>query len=135
MEQKKNNGHSHGPGGRAFSRFSKKVIDFHTKQYKFFEFTSKAMFVSRNSLSEKSLSKLSYVCLPLGKLVNGKHFPVNGKHFPVNENTFRSTENAFQSKKNLVWFSGKCFSFWLCLFSGKWFPGNHFPNFPVFVCY
>jgi hypothetical protein len=39
------------------------------------------MFVSRNSLSEKPLSKLSYVCLPLEKLVNGKHFPVNGKHF------------------------------------------------------
>ena len=28
---------------------------------------------------EKSLSKLSCVCLPLGKLVNGKHFPVKGK--------------------------------------------------------
>jgi hypothetical protein len=40
------------------------------------------MFVSRNSLFEKPLSKLSYVCLPLEKLVNGKHFPVNGKHFP-----------------------------------------------------
>jgi hypothetical protein len=22
-----------------------------------------------------------------------------------------------------------------CLFPGKWFPGNHFPNFPVFVCH
>ena len=21
------------------------------------------------------------------------------------------------------------------LFPGKWFPRNHFPNFPVFVCY
>jgi hypothetical protein len=64
----------------------------------------KAMFVSRNSLSGKPLSKLSCVCFPLGKLVNGKHFPVNG-------NTFRSTENTFQSKKNLVWFPGKCFPF------------------------
>jgi hypothetical protein len=35
----------------------------------------------------------------------------------------------------LTWFSGKCFPFWLCLFSGKWFPGNHFPNFHVFVCH
>ena len=87
-----------------------------------------AMFVSQNSLFGKSLSKLSCVCLLLGKLVNGKHFPVNG-------NTFRSTENTFQSKKNLVWFPEKYFSFWLCLFSGKWFPGNHFPNFPVFVCH
>jgi len=60
------------------------------------------MFVFRNSLSGKSLSKLSCVCLPLGKLVDGKHFPVNG-------NTFRSTDNTFQSKKNLVWFPGKCF--------------------------
>ena len=68
------------------------------------------MFVSRNSLSGKPLSKLSCVCLPLEKLVNGKHFPVNG-------NTFRSTKNTFQSKKNLVWFPGKCFPFWLCLFA------------------
>jgi len=22
-----------------------------------------------------------------------------------------------------------------CLFPGKWFPGNHFPNFHVFVCH
>jgi hypothetical protein len=43
------------------------------------------MFVSWNSLSGKPLSKLSCVCLPLGKLVNEKHFPVNGKHFPVKE--------------------------------------------------
>jgi len=32
---------------------------------------------------EKLLSKLSCVCLPLRKLVNGKHFSVNGKHFHV----------------------------------------------------
>jgi len=63
-----------------------------------------AMFISWNSLSGKSLSKLSCVCLPLEKLVNRKHFPVN-------ENTFRSTENTFQSKKNLVLFPGKCFFF------------------------
>jgi len=43
------------------------------------------MFVSRKVVSGKSLFKLSCVCLPLGKLVNGKHFPVNGKHFPVKE--------------------------------------------------
>jgi len=86
------------------------------------------IFVFRNSLFEKSLFKLSCICLPLKRLVNGKHFPVN-------ENTFRSTKNTFQSKKNLVWFSGKCFPFWLCLFFKKWFPGNHFPNFPVFVCH
>ena len=78
-------------------------------------------------------------------LFPGIHFP--GNHFPnfpvfvchqeswSTENTFRSTENTFQSKKNLVWFPGKCFPFWLCLFSGKWFSGNHFPNFSVFVCH
>jgi hypothetical protein len=41
------------------------------------------VFVFRKLVSEKPLSKLSSVCLPLEKLVNGKHFPVNGKHFPV----------------------------------------------------
>ena len=34
------------------------------------------------------LSKLSCVCLPLGKVVNGKHFPVKEKHFPVNGKHF-----------------------------------------------
>jgi len=34
------------------------------------------MFVSREVVSGKLLSKLSRVCLPLEKLVNGKHFSV-----------------------------------------------------------
>jgi len=42
-------------------------------------------------------------------------------------------KNTFRSKKNLAWFLGKCFPFWLCLFSGKWFPGNNFPNFSMFL--
>jgi hypothetical protein len=46
------------------------------------------MFVSRNSLFGKPLSKLSCVCLTLGKLVNGKYFLV---------------------KEKFAWFSGKCF--------------------------
>jgi len=54
------------------------------------------MFVSRNSLSGKPFSKLSCVCLPLGKLVNGKHFPVNGNTFRSTENTFQSTETLFE---------------------------------------
>ena len=37
------------------------------------------MFVSRKVVSGKLFSKLSCVCLSLGKLVNGKHFPVKGK--------------------------------------------------------
>jgi len=37
------------------------------------------MFVSWKVVSGKPLSKLSCVCLPLEKLVNGKHFPVKEK--------------------------------------------------------
>jgi hypothetical protein len=47
------------------------------------------MFVSRKVIFQKLFSKLSCVCLLLGKLVNGKYFPVKG---------------------NLTWFPGKCFS-------------------------
>jgi len=58
------------------------------------------MFVFRNSLSGKPLSKLSFVCLPLGKLVNGKQrkiwfsfqesvFPFGCVCFP--ESGFRET--------------------------------------------
>jgi len=46
------------------------------------------MFVSRNSLSGKPLSKLSYVCLLLEKLVNGKHYPVKGKFGLVSRKVF-----------------------------------------------
>jgi hypothetical protein len=100
------------------------------------------MFVSWNSLSGKPFSKFFCVCLPLEKLVNGKHFPVNGEHFPVNgehfpvnEEHFPVNEKHFPVKEKFGLVSRKVFSLWLCLFSGKWFPGNHFPNFPVFVCH
>jgi len=95
----------------------------------------KAMFVSRNSLFGKLLSKLSCVCLPLKKLVNKKHFPVNGEHFPVNGEHFPVNGKHFPVNEKFGLVSRKVFSLWLCLFSGKWFPGNHFPNFPVFVCH
>jgi hypothetical protein len=39
-------------------------------------------------LSGKPLSKLSCVCLPLKKLVNGKHFPVKGKFSLVSKKVF-----------------------------------------------
>jgi len=42
-------------------------------------FSFLAVFVFRKVVSEKSLSKLSCVCLPLWKLINGKHFPVKEK--------------------------------------------------------
>jgi hypothetical protein len=96
---------------------------------------TKAMFVSRNSLFGKPLSKLFCVCLSLGKLVNGKHFPVNGEHFPINEKHFPVNEKHFPVKEKFGLVSRKVFFPWLCLFPGKWFPGNHFPNFPVFVCH
>jgi len=38
-----------------------------------------AVFVFQKVVSGKPLSKLFYVCLPLEKLVNEKHFPVKGK--------------------------------------------------------
>jgi len=63
------------------------------------------MFVSRKLVSGKPLSKLSCVCLPLGKLVNGKHFPVNEKHFLV--------------KEKFGWFLEKWFPF---ILEGKHFP-------------
>jgi hypothetical protein len=43
------------------------------------------MFVSQKVVFGKLLSKLSCVCFPLGKVINGKHFPVKEKHFPVKE--------------------------------------------------
>jgi len=46
------------------------------------------MFVSWKVIFGKPLSKLSCVCLPLEKVVNGKHFPVKEKHFPVNGKHF-----------------------------------------------
>ena len=71
----------------------------------------------------------TFLCLfAIRKVGQRKTLSRQRKHFLVNENTF-------QSKKNLVQFLEKCFPFWLCLFSGKWFPGNHFLNFPVFVCH
>jgi len=70
----------------------------------------KNMFVSRKLVFGKSLSKLSCICLPLEKFING--------------NTFWSTKSTFQLKKNLVWFPGKCFFFWLCLCFRKVFSGK-----------
>jgi len=57
------------------------------------------VFVFRKVVSGKLLSKLSSVCLLLGKLANRKYFPVNEKHFPV------------KGKFGLV--SRKVFSFYL----------------------
>jgi len=82
----------------------------------------KTMFVFRKVVFRKPLFKLLYVCLSLGKLVNGKNFLVNG-------NTFRSTENTLQSKKNLVWFPGKCFPFGCVCFPESGFREITFQTF------
>jgi hypothetical protein len=58
-----------------------------------------AVFVFRKVVSGKPLSKLSCVCLPLEKLVNGKHFPVKGKFGLVFRKVFSWkiwTENTFR---------------------------------------
>jgi len=104
------------------------------------------MFVFRKVIFEKLFSKLSCICLPLEKSINGKHFPVNGKYFLVKEKFGMVSRKVFsllavfvfqkvisgkplsklscvclplkklvngkhlQSKKNLAWFSGKYFS-------------------------
>ena len=91
-----------------------------------------AMFVSRNSLSGKPLSKLFYVCLPLGKLVNGKHFSVNEKHFPVKEKFGLVFRKMFSLLAVFVFrkvVSGKPLSklSCVCLPLEKLVNGKHFP--------
>ena len=46
------------------------------------------MFVSRNSLSGKPISKLFCVCLILEKLIKAKYFPVKGKFGLVSKKVF-----------------------------------------------
>jgi len=89
------------------------------------------MFVSRKVVFRKSFSKLSCVCLPLGKLFNEKHFLVNRKHFPVNGNTFRSIKNTFQSKKIWFGFQKSVFPFGYICFSESGFRKTTFQTFCV----
>jgi hypothetical protein len=87
------------------------------------------MFVSRNSLSGKLFSKLSCVCLPLEKLVNGKHFLINRKHFPVHGKHFPVRKIWFGFQKSVFPFGCVCFlengfreitfQTFLCLFAIK----------------
>ena len=49
---------------------------------------TKGAFVSRKVVSGKPLSKLSCVCFPLEKLVNGKYFPVKGKFSLISRKVF-----------------------------------------------
>jgi len=52
-------------------------------------FSFLAVFVFQKMVSGKSFSKLSYVCLPLEKLVNGKHIPVKEKFGLVFRKVFK----------------------------------------------
>jgi hypothetical protein len=83
------------------------------------------MFVSRNSLSGKLFSKLSCICLPLEKLVNGKHFPVKEKFGLVSRKVFFLLA-VFVFRKVV---SGKPFSklSCVCLPLEKLVNGKHFP--------
>jgi uncharacterized protein YlzI (FlbEa/FlbD family) len=83
------------------------------------------MFVFWKVVSGKLLSKLSYVCLLLGKLVNGKHFPVKEKFGLVSRKVF-SLLAVFVFRKVV---SGKSLSKLSCvclplekLVNGKQFP-------------
>jgi len=69
------------------------------------------MFVSRKLVSGKLLSKLSCVYLPLGKLVNGKHFSVNGKYFSVIEKFGLISRKVFSFYFGRKIFSGSCEKF------------------------
>ena len=68
------------------------------------------MFVSRKLVYEKSLSKLSCVCLPLKKLVNGKYFPVKEKFGLVSRKVFffyfgrKTLSRSCEKIKNVILF-------------------------------
>jgi len=85
----------------------------------------KAMFVSRKVVSGKPLSKLSCGCLSLGKLVNGKHFPVKEKFGLVSRKVF-SLLAVFVFRKVISEKSLSKLSC-VCLPLGKLVNGKHFP--------
>jgi len=74
-------------------------------------YSFKVVFVFRKLVSEKPLFKLSCVCLPLGKLVNEKHFPVNGKHFPLKEKFGLVSRKVFSFYFGRKTLSGSCEKF------------------------
>jgi len=60
---------------------------------------------------EKSFPKLSCVCLLLGKLLNGKHFPVNAKHFSIKEKFGLVSRKVFSFYFGRKTLSGSCEKF------------------------
>jgi uncharacterized protein YlzI (FlbEa/FlbD family) len=90
------------------------------------------MFVFWKVVFGKPLSKLFCVCLPLEKVVNGKHFPVNGKHFPVKEKFDLVSRKVFSLLAVFIFrkvVSGKTLSKLSCVYLplGKLVNGKHFP--------
>ena len=79
--------HQHGP--------NKELVGFWIHPMNHIE----AVFVFRKVVFGKSLSKLSCVCLSLGKLINRKHFPIKEKFGLISRKVFSFyfwTENTFQ---------------------------------------
>jgi len=112
------------------------------------------VFVSRKLVSGKSLSKLFCVCLPLGKLVNGKHFPVKGKFGLVSRKVFffyferKTPSGSCEKFRNVILFvdyikfgsqTFDCyiFLFWILVFQFHPLKFNFYINFdPYFYnCY
>ena len=102
-------------------------VKFSLKSWLFFEIYFSVFF------------KLSCVCLLLGKLVNGKHFPVNRKYFSVNGKHFPIKEK-FGLVSRKVFFLLAVFVFrkvvfgkplsklsCVCLSLEKLVNGKHFP--------
>jgi uncharacterized protein YlzI (FlbEa/FlbD family) len=90
------------------------------------------MFIFWKVVSGKSLFKLSCVCLPLEKVVNGKHFPIKEKHFSVKEKFYLVSRKVFSLLAVFVFrkvVSGKSLSklSCVCLLLGKLVNGEHFP--------
>jgi hypothetical protein len=69
------------------------------------------VFVSREVVSGKPVSKLSCVCLSLEKLVNGKHFTVKGKFGLVSRKVFsfyferKTLSRSYEKFKNVILFA------------------------------
>jgi len=112
------------------------------------------VFVSRKLVSGKSLSKFLCVCLPLGKLVNGKHFPVKGKFGLVSRKVFffyferKTPSGSCEKFRNVILFvdyikfgpqTFDCyiFLFWIFVFQFHPLKFNFYINFDSYFynCY
>jgi hypothetical protein len=67
--------------------------------------------LSRKVVSRKLLSKLPCVCLSLGKLVNGKHFPVKEKFGLIFRKMFflyfgrKTLSGSYEKFRNIILFA------------------------------